>query len=97
MSESNERRETISDHIDEARTTAKSLAENDVIDSDAVEGSVESSGDEVHGPDDGRDVSGPDVPDTDGDDSTDVPPKSPDGDRDQPVGHAAAESQAPPA
>ena len=59
MTESDERLDRVSDKIDDAKGTAKSLAESDVIDPGVVEGEVPPSGDEVTGPHDGTDVRGP--------------------------------------
>ena len=68
MSESDERLDAVADKIDDAKKAAVPLAEHDVIDPDRVEGDVAASGDEVNEPDDGE-VGGPDVPDSDPDDS----------------------------
>jgi hypothetical protein len=75
MTESDERLDRVSDKIDDAKGAAKSLAESDVIDPGVVEGEVPASGDEVTGPDDGTDVRGPDVPDSD---LSDYPTEAPD-------------------
>ena len=58
MTESDERLDRVSDKIDEARSAAKSLAEQDVIDPDAVEGDPSDTAEEATGraaPDNPRD------------------------------------------
>ncbi len=49
MTESDERLDRVSDKIDEARSAAKSLAEQDVIDPDGVEGDRPDTADEATG------------------------------------------------
>lgn len=60
-----DRLDSVSETIDEARAAARTLADQDVIDPDAVEAPRENAGDEVTGPDDGSDVSGLEPPSAD--------------------------------